>query len=120
VRHGWAAPCGACSSRVVRRAVATAFELARAPRTRDRLLAHRITGDRRHGSRGAGWEVGLAAANDALRPAHVEIPTDGTRLSMIGHRMLAWAAFDMPSAARHGTPISLYCLIRLAEGPSRP
>ena len=53
---------------------------------------HRITGDRRHGSDGAGWEFVHVAVDDASRLAFVEVLPDEKRQSVTGFlvRALRW------------------------------
>jgi transposase InsO family protein len=59
---------------------------------RFRRVGHRITGDRRHGSDGAGWEFVHVAVDDASRLAYVEILPDEKRQSVTGFlvRALRW------------------------------
>jgi len=49
-----------------------------------RRVGHRITGDRRQGSDGAGWELVHVAVDDASHPAHVEVLPDEKRQSATG------------------------------------
>jgi transposase InsO family protein len=62
-------------------------KLARFVRT-----GHRITGNRRHASDGAGWEFVHVAVDDASRLAYVEVLTDERRQSCTGFlvRALRW------------------------------
>ena len=55
-------------------------------------VGHRITGDRRHGSDGAGWEFVHVAVDDASRLAFVEVLPDEKRQSVTGFlvRALRW------------------------------
>jgi transposase InsO family protein len=59
---------------------------------RFRRIGHRITGDRRHGSEGAGWEFVHVAVDDASRLAYVEVLPDEKRQSVTGFlvRALRW------------------------------
>ena len=59
---------------------------------RFRRIGHRITGDRRHGSDGAGWEFVHVAVDDASRLAYVEVLPDEKRQSVTGFllRALRW------------------------------
>jgi transposase InsO family protein len=59
---------------------------------RFRRVGHRITGNRRHGSDGAGWEFVHVAVDDASRLAYVEILSDEKRQSVTGFlvRALRW------------------------------
>jgi transposase InsO family protein len=59
---------------------------------RFRRVGHRITGDRRHGSDGAGWEFVHVAVDDASRLAYVEVLPDERRQSVTGFlvRALRW------------------------------
>ena len=59
---------------------------------RFRRVGHRITGDRRHGSDGAGWEFVHVAVDDASRLAFVEVLPDEQRQSVTGFlvRALRW------------------------------
>ena len=59
---------------------------------RFRRIGHRITGDRRHGSDGAGWEFVHVAVDDASRLAYVEVLPDERRQSVTGFlvRALRW------------------------------
>jgi transposase InsO family protein len=59
---------------------------------RFRRVGHRITGDRRHGSDGAGWEFVHVAVDDASRLAFVEVLPDEKRQSVTGFlvRALRW------------------------------
>jgi transposase InsO family protein len=59
---------------------------------RFRRIGHRITGDRRHGSNGAGWEFVHVAVDDASRLAYVEVLPDEKRQSVTGFlvRALRW------------------------------
>ena len=59
---------------------------------RFRRVGHRITGDRAHGSDGAGWELVHVAVDDASRLAYVEVLPDETRQSVSGFliRALRW------------------------------
>jgi transposase InsO family protein len=59
---------------------------------RFRRIGHRITGDRRHGSDGAGWEFVHVAVDDASRLAFVEVLPDEKRQSVTGFlvRALRW------------------------------
>jgi transposase InsO family protein len=59
---------------------------------RFRRVGHRITGDRRHGSDGAGWEFAHVAVDDASRLAFVEVLPDEKRQSVTGFlvRALRW------------------------------
>ena len=47
-------------------------------------VGHRIAGDRRAASGGAGWEVVHVAVDDASRLAHVEVPADEKRATTTG------------------------------------
>jgi transposase InsO family protein len=51
---------------------------------RFRRIGHRITGDRRQGSEGAGWEFVHVAVDDASRLAYVEVLPDEKRQSVTG------------------------------------
>jgi transposase InsO family protein len=51
---------------------------------RFRRIGHRVTGDRRHGSDGAGWEFVHVAVDDASRLAFVEVLPDEQRQSVTG------------------------------------
>ena len=51
---------------------------------RFRRVGHRITGDRGHGSDGAGWEFVHVAVDDASRLAFVEVLPDEKRQSVTG------------------------------------
>ena len=55
-------------------------------------MGHRITGDRRGQSEGAGWEFVHVAIDDASRLAYVEVLPDETRQSVTGFlvRALRW------------------------------
>jgi transposase InsO family protein len=55
-------------------------------------IGHRITGDRRHSTRGAGWEFVHVAIDDASRLAYIEILPDERKASAIAflERALAW------------------------------
>jgi transposase InsO family protein len=57
-----------------------------------RRIGHRITGDRRQGSEGAGWEFVHVAVDDASRLAYVEVLPDERRQSVTGFlvRALRW------------------------------
>jgi transposase InsO family protein len=57
-----------------------------------RRIGHRITGDRRQGSKGAGWEFVHVAVDDASRLAYVEVLPDERRQSVTGFlvRALRW------------------------------
>jgi transposase InsO family protein len=57
-----------------------------------RRIGHRITGDRRQGSEGAGWEFVHVAVDDASRLAYVEVLPDEKRQSVTGFlvRALRW------------------------------
>jgi transposase InsO family protein len=57
-----------------------------------RRIGHRITGDRRHGSEGAGWEFVHVAVDDASRLAYVEVLPDEKRQLVTGFlvRALRW------------------------------
>jgi transposase InsO family protein len=59
---------------------------------RFRRIGHRITGDRHHGSEGAGWEFVHVAVDDASRLAYVEVLPDEKRQSVTGFlvRALRW------------------------------
>jgi transposase InsO family protein len=59
---------------------------------RFRRIGHRITGDRRGQSEGAGWEFVHVAVDDASRPAYVELLPDEKRQSVTGFliRALRW------------------------------
>jgi transposase InsO family protein len=59
---------------------------------RFRRIGHRITGNRRQGSEGAGWEFVHVAVDDASRLAYVEILPDEKRQSVTGFlvRALRW------------------------------
>ena len=59
---------------------------------RFRRIGHRITGDRRQGSEGAGWEFVHVAVDDASRLAYVEVLPDEKRQSVTGFlvRALRW------------------------------
>lgn len=59
---------------------------------RFRRIGHRITGDRRHGSDGAGWEFVHVAVDDASRLAYVEVLPDEKRHSVTAFlvRALRW------------------------------
>jgi transposase InsO family protein len=59
---------------------------------RFRRIGHRITGDRRRGSQGAGWEFVHVAVDDASRLAYVEVLPDEKRQSVTGFlvRALRW------------------------------
>jgi len=59
---------------------------------RFRRIGHRITGDRRHGSNGAGWEFVHVAVDDASRFAYVEVLPDEKRHSVTAFlvRALRW------------------------------
>jgi transposase InsO family protein len=59
---------------------------------RFRRTGHRITGDRRHGSDGAGWEFVHVAVDDASRLAYVEVLPDEKRQATTGFlvRALRW------------------------------
>jgi transposase InsO family protein len=59
---------------------------------RFRRIGHRITGDRRQGSAGAGWEFVHVAVDDASRLAYVEVLPDEKRQSVTGFlvRALRW------------------------------
>jgi transposase InsO family protein len=59
---------------------------------RFRRVGHRITGDRGHGSDGAGWEFVHVAVDDASRLAYVEVLPDEKRQSVTGFlvRALRW------------------------------
>jgi transposase InsO family protein len=59
---------------------------------RFRRVGHRITGDRRYGSGGAGWEFVHVAVDDAFRLAFVEVLPDERRQSVTGFlvRALRW------------------------------
>jgi transposase InsO family protein len=59
---------------------------------RFRRVGHRITGDRRHGSDGAGWEFVHVAVDDASRLAFVEVLPDEKRQSVTSFlvRALRW------------------------------
>jgi transposase len=59
---------------------------------RFRRVGHRITGDRRHSSDGAGWEFVHVAIDDASRLAYVEVLPDEQRQSVTGFllRALRW------------------------------
>jgi transposase InsO family protein len=54
-----------------------------------RRIGHRITGDRRQGSEGAGWEFVHVAVDDASRLAYVEVLPDERRQSVTGFRVRA-------------------------------
>ena len=55
-------------------------------------MGHRITGNRRNASDGAGWEFVHVAVDDASRLAYVEVLTDERRQSCTGFlvRALRW------------------------------
>ena len=55
-------------------------------------IGHRITGDRRHSTRGAGWEFAHVAIDDASRLAYIEVLRDERKASAIAFldRALAW------------------------------
>ena len=57
-----------------------------------RRIGHRITGHRRQGSEGAGWEFVHVAVDDASRLAYVEVLPDERRRSTTGFlvRALRW------------------------------
>ena len=59
---------------------------------RFRRIGHRITGDRRQGSEGAGWKFVHVAVDDASRLAYVEVLPDEKRQSVTGFlvRALRW------------------------------
>jgi transposase len=59
---------------------------------RFRRVGHRITGDRRHSSDGAGWEFVHVAVDDASRLAYVALLPDEKRQSVTGFlvRALRW------------------------------
>src|SRR5687768_13560505 len=59
---------------------------------RFRRIGHRITGNRRQGSEGAGWEFVHVAVDDASRLAYVEVLPDERRQSVTGFllRALRW------------------------------
>jgi transposase InsO family protein len=59
---------------------------------RFRRIGHRITGDRRGQSEGAGWEFVHVAVDDASRLAYVEVLPDEKRQSVTGFlvRALRW------------------------------
>jgi transposase InsO family protein len=59
---------------------------------RFRRIGHRITGDRRGQSEGAGWEFVHLAVDDASRLAYVEVLPDEKRQSVTGFlvRALRW------------------------------
>jgi hypothetical protein len=59
---------------------------------RFRRIGHRITGDRRQGSDGAGWEFVHVAVDDASRLAYVEVLPDEKRQSVTAFlvRALRW------------------------------
>jgi transposase InsO family protein len=59
---------------------------------RFRRIGHRITGDRRGQSEGAGWEFAHVAVDDASRLAYVELLPDEKRQSVTGFlvRALRW------------------------------
>jgi transposase InsO family protein len=59
---------------------------------RFRRIGHRVTGDRRHGSAGAGWAFVHVALDDASRLAYVEVLPDERRQSVTGFllRALRW------------------------------
>jgi transposase InsO family protein len=59
---------------------------------RFRRIGHRITGDRRQGSEGVGWEFVHVAVDDASRLAYVEVLPDEKRQSVTGFlvRVLRW------------------------------
>jgi transposase InsO family protein len=59
---------------------------------RFRRIGHRITGNRRQGSEGAGWEFVHVAVDDASRLAYVEVLPDEKRQSVTGFlvRALRW------------------------------
>jgi transposase InsO family protein len=59
---------------------------------RFRRIGHRITGDRRQGSEGAGWQFVHVAVDDASRLAYVEVLPDEKRQSVTGFlvRALRW------------------------------
>jgi transposase InsO family protein len=60
---------------------------------RFRRIGHRITGDRRHSSDGAGWEFVHVAVDDASRLAYVEILPDEKRQSVTGFLVRALRSF---------------------------
>jgi transposase InsO family protein len=60
---------------------------------RFRRIGHRITGDRRHSSGGAGWEFVHVAVDDASRLAYVEILPDEKRQSVTGFLVRALRSF---------------------------
>jgi transposase InsO family protein len=60
---------------------------------RFRRIGHRITGDRRHSSDGAGWEFVHVAVDDASRLAYVEILPDEKRQSVTGFLVRALRYF---------------------------
>jgi hypothetical protein len=59
---------------------------------RFRRIGHRMTGDRRGQSEGAGWEFVHVAVDDASRLAYVEVLPDEKRQSVTGFviRALRW------------------------------
>ena len=69
---------------------------------RFRRVGHRITGDRRHGSDGAGWEFVHVAVDDASRLAFVEVLPDERRQSVTGFlvRALRWFKIRHSGRAR--------------------
>src|SRR5262245_26298383 len=86
------------SSRVSRRGVTAAHAPASSSTSmvkklaRFRRIGHGITGDRRQGSDGAGWEFVHVVVDDASRLAYVEVLPDEKRQSVAGFlvRALRW------------------------------
>jgi transposase InsO family protein len=60
---------------------------------RFRRVGHRITGNRRHGSDGAGWDFVHVAVDDASRLAYVEVRPDEKRQSVTGFLVRALRYF---------------------------
>ncbi len=86
---------------------------------------HRVTGDRRSRSRGAGWTVIHAAIDDAWRVAYVELLPDecGVTASGFLRRMVAHLRGQRGAGAAgaHGQrePLRLWSIERGVRGPGR-